>query len=76
MSSGCSQEEVPVAVTTAVGLVAMGTSMAGKKTQSGQQGQVDSVLSFLNEGISTKSAEDASAVPNRSHMISLVGETH
>lgn len=46
---GASQEEVPVAVTTAVALVAMGTSRA-EKTESGQQGQNDSVLPFLREG--------------------------
>lgn len=46
---GASQEEVPVAVTTAVALVAMGTSRA-KKTESGQQGQTDSVRPFLREG--------------------------
>lgn len=45
---GASQEEVPVAVTTAVALVAMGTSWA-EKTESGQQGQTDSVLPFSQE---------------------------
>lgn len=46
---GASQEEVPVAITTAVAPVAMGTSRVGK-TASGQQGQTNSVLPFLREG--------------------------
>lgn len=54
---GARQEEVPAAVTTAVALVAMGTSRAGEKkeeeeTQFGHRGQTDSVLPlfFLKEG--------------------------
>lgn len=43
-----SHEEVPMAVTTAVAPVAMGTSKT--KKQCGQTGQIDSVLPFLTLG--------------------------
>lgn len=46
---GAGQEGVPAAVTTAVALVAMGTSRA-EQTESGQQGQTNCVLHFLMVG--------------------------
>lgn len=70
---GANQEEVPVAITTAVALVAMGTSRA-ETTESGRQGQKTLSFIFSGKGIRRKYVKQHSLFGTslyftRNHMI-------